>query len=172
MQKIRGYTSRRLFALAVLLCVACAAFIFSMSAETAEVSGDRSAELAEQILSAVFPDADETSEEWEETVSSTDHILRKAAHFCIYTVFGGLLCFASLGFSATARMHTLRSLAIGALYATSDEWHQAIVPGRGPAVSDVLLDSAGVLCGIALVILFLKCILKKQKNVADWTEPG
>ena len=161
MQKIRGYTSKRVFVLAALLCVACAAFIFSMSAETAEVSGDRSTELAEQILSAVFPEADETTKEWEETVSSTDHVLRKAAHFCVYTVFGGLLCFASLGFAATSRMHTLRSLGIGALYAASDEWHQALVPGRGPAVSDVLLDSIGVLCGIAVILLFVRRVLRQ-----------
>ena len=163
MQKVRGYTSGKLFALAVLLCVLCAAFIYSMSAESAEVSGDRSTGIAEQIVSAVFPDADENSAEWEKTVSSTDHILRKTAHFCIYTVLGGLLCFASLGFAATRRMHTLRALLIGMLYAASDELHQAFVPGRGPAVTDVLLDGVGVLFGIAAVLFVAVRIWKMRK---------
>jgi VanZ family protein len=36
------------------------------------------------------------------------------------------------------------------LYASSDEFHQSFVPGRGPAFSDVLIDTAGGLTGIIL----------------------
>ena len=34
------------------------------------------------------------------------------------------------------------------IYAVSDEVHQAFVPGRGPALKDVLIDSAGAFTGI------------------------
>jgi len=41
------------------------------------------------------------------------------------------------------------SVAVAALaclaYAAADEWHQTFVPGRGGMVSDVLIDSLGVL---------------------------
>ena len=163
MQKVILYRSSWLRETTIAACVLLEAFIFSMSAEPATVSGDRSTEIAEQILSAVVSD-------WErmelhaqnEMLSSVDHILRKTAHFCIYATLGALLCLASLGFDATRRVHVLRSLLIGALYAASDEWHQAFVPGRGSAVTDVLLDSVGVLCGIAVMLLFAGWILRKE----------
>ena len=158
-----GYTSRRLFALAVLLCVLCAAFIYAMSAEPVDVSRAHSSEITGQIVSAFLPDTDADPIERDNTIASADHVFRKAAHFCVNAVFGGLLCFASLGYAATWYVHGGRSLLIGAIYAVSDEIHQAFVPGRGPAVTDVLLDSAGVLCGIAVMLLIARHIWWKKK---------
>lgn len=48
------------------------------------------------------------------------------------------------------------SLIIGTIYAISDEIHQCFTPGRGPLVTDVIIDGMGVLLGIFLVMLFLK----------------
>jgi VanZ family protein len=42
------------------------------------------------------------------------------------------------------------------LYATSDEIHQAFVPGRGPQVKDVFIDSAGSFIGIGMYELIGK----------------
>lgn len=39
---------------------------------------------------------------------------------------------------------------IAALYAASDEIHQLFVPGRSGQLSDVILDSAGALAGVAV----------------------
>lgn len=56
------------------------------------------------------------------------------------------------------------SMIIGILYATSDEIHQAFIPGRGPLFTDVLIDTMGVTLGILLVLLGMKIILRaKQK---------
>ena len=52
------------------------------------------------------------------------------------------------------------SLIIGIIYASSDEIHQAFVPGRGPMLTDVLIDTSGVTVGILLVIVIFK-IYKK-----------
>ena len=46
------------------------------------------------------------------------------------------------------------------LYACSDEFHQAFVPGRGPAFRDVLVDTSGGLT--ALLIIYIRAILKKS----------
>lgn len=164
MQKVSLYRSPRLRAVTIGLCVLLAAFIFSMSAEPAAVSGERSTEIAEQLLSVVVSDWEQIESHAQiEMLSAMDHVLRKTAHFCIYTVLGALLCLASLGFAASRRLHVLRSLLIGVLYAASDELHQAFVPGRGPAVTDVLLDSSGVLFGIAITMLAAGRICKKRK---------
>ena len=48
------------------------------------------------------------------------------------------------------------SLIIGIIYASSDEIHQAFVPGRGPMLTDVLIDTSGVVTGIILVIGIFK----------------
>ncbi len=42
---------------------------------------------------------------------------------------------------------------IGTVYAASDEFHQAFVPGREPTFTDVLIDSAGVALGLGLFLL-------------------
>ena len=55
------------------------------------------------------------------------------------------------------------SLIIGVIYASSDEIHQSFTPGRGPLLTDVIIDTMGVLLGILLVMLVLK-VYKKIKN--------
>lgn len=48
------------------------------------------------------------------------------------------------------------SLIIGIVYASSDEIHQCFTPGRGPLLTDVIIDTMGVLLGILLIMLVLK----------------
>ena len=42
------------------------------------------------------------------------------------------------------------AVAIGVLYAVSDEVHQAFVPGRLGSPVDVAIDAVGVVCGVLL----------------------
>ena len=71
-----------------------------------------------------------------------DTILRKFAHAGEYAVLGALL--------ARATGRTGIALALGALYALSDEIHQSFVPGRLGAPLDVAIDAVGVACGVVL----------------------
>jgi len=50
---------------------------------------------------------------------------------------------------------------IAVLFSTTDEFHQSFVPGRHPAVTDVLIDSVG-----AATALFLADWYYKQKRPA------
>jgi VanZ family protein len=43
------------------------------------------------------------------------------------------------------------AIGFAALFAVTDEIHQAFVPCRGPAVKDVLIDAVGAVIGVALV---------------------
>ena len=61
------------------------------------------------------------------------------------------------------------SLIIGVIYASTDEIHQAFVPGRGPLVTDVILDSMGVLTGIFIVMLVLKIYGKCRHKYINMT---
>jgi len=69
-----------------------------------------------------------------------DLILRKGAHMTEYAVLAFLLARA-LGREAPA-------LALGILYAASDEFHQSFVRGRHASPIDVAIDSVGLLLGL------------------------
>ena len=84
-------------------------------------------------------------------------IIRKLAHFSIYTVG-----FSVMGFMCTFdiknRFKLVVSILIGITYAITDEFHQSFTPGRGPSVRDVCIDSAGVLTGIFIMIFIILLI--------------
>ena len=71
-----------------------------------------------------------------------DLVLRKLAHVAEYAVLGALLV------RATGRGGL--AFALGTLYAASDEFHQAFVPGRMGSPLDVIIDVLGVACGVLL----------------------
>jgi len=58
-------------------------------------------------------------------------------------------------------------------YAISDEIHQIFVPGRGPQIKDVLIDSGGAAVGIFiwLVASIRRSDLRDRKRVRElgWT---
>lgn len=58
-------------------------------------------------------------------------------------------------------------MLVGVLYAASDEFHQSFVPGRGPSIVDVGIDSLGVLTGIlaVLIIISIYRALKSDKKL-------
>ena len=69
-----------------------------------------------------------------------DLILRKGAHMTEYAVLA-LLLVRALGREAPA-------LALGVIYAASDELHQAFVRGRHASPIDVAIDTVGLLIGL------------------------
>lgn len=163
MQKVRIFHARGIFALFLALTVLLAGAIFYMSSEPAVESGARSTSIADGIVKLFNPGFGDLSEaEQAAILASADHILRKCTHFCVYAALGALLLLDSLCFAAKPPVHILRALFAAALYAASDEIHQSFVPGRGPAVTDVLLDSAGALCGILFIWPLVRAVLRRR----------
>jgi VanZ family protein len=72
-------------------------------------------------------------------------IVRKLGHMFVY----GLLWF--LWWRAFGGRHAVAAAAITILYAVTDELHQATVAGRHGAVTDVLIDAAGVAAAMLAV---------------------
>ena len=87
-------------------------------------------------------------------------ILRKFAHFTEFAFLGACLCwlFAMLGKKFPI------PLLCGFLVACADETIQRFIPDRGPAFTDVLIDTAGVAVGIGL-LLGAFAIYKKKKTL-------
>jgi VanZ family protein len=73
----------------------------------------------------------------------------KGYHVLEYTILTLLLIAA---FSAFKQKPLLAGL-IAIAYAATDEWHQTFVPHRGGHITDVLIDSLGVVIALAVYAL-------------------
>ena len=155
----------KIILIASWLCVLLTmVMIFCFSAEDAEKSTQTSAGVIEDVLDTVLPDEQVTPE----LVSKLQFPFRKMAHFGIFMLLGFCL---SNAFERTIQKKWYISypcsLICGILYAISDEWHQNFSFGRGPTIKDVLIDSAGVLIGISVFVLFIYIFnsIKAKKSI-------
>ena len=91
-------------------------------------------------------------------------LIRKFAHFIIYFLLG--ISASSMFFQFQTQKNKSFALAFiyCLVYAISDELHQYFVIGRSARVTDVFIDSAGALCGILVVALFLTWYEKKKSQ--------
>lgn len=83
--------------------------------------------------------------------------VRKLAHMTEYCILAVSL-FLPLRFCGFRGIRlALLTAILCVLFASSDEFHQSFVAGRGPSVLDVLIDSIGALIGIGgMHLIFLK----------------
>ena len=90
----------------------------------------------------------------------TQHVVRKMAHFCEYMLEGFLLMLCMRVYSRHPLGHITVPMLGGVLTALTDETIQLYSPGRSSQVTDVWLDSVGVLAGIlAALVLMALCRL-------------
>ena len=131
-------TEKRL-RLCTALLVCCLIFIWGNSLLPGEISGAISDGVRE-ILETFFPEG-ETSPQQE------SFLLRKMAHFTEFAALGACLAwlFGMLG------KRKLFPFLCGAAAACVDESIQLFVPGRGPSLRDVGIDTCGVLTGLILL---------------------
>ena len=146
------------------------ALIFYFSSQPADESSAISTMIARAIISRIMPDADITR--YGSLLADIDHIVRKTAHFLIYSLLGINLCFL-FNVAGDGKKPMLYSITIGLTYAVSDEFHQMFVPGRGAQWQDVLLDFCGVAAGGAAVLFLYACLrhLKHMKYVRQVAQP-
>ncbi|MGC2330453.1 MAG: VanZ family protein [Candidatus Acidiferrales bacterium] len=83
------------------------------------------------------------------------HIIRKCAHFTEYFILSLLILRGiRAGRHGTRLAWAVLAILLVAGYASLDEFHQRFVPGRTPAVTDVLLDTTGGATAQAIAALF------------------
>ena len=146
-----------------VLLVLWMGFIFSMSCENAEESSNTSGQTIKVVLSTV-PEFEKQPEEVKKNIiEELQFIVRKSAHFIGYMILGILASGLILQYENINKKYPLAFL-ICVIYAISDEIHQLFVPGRAGQIRDVLIDSAGSLLGIILVMAFVKILIKFNKK--------
>jgi Predicted integral membrane protein len=153
----------------MLLLLTTFATIFKFSSQIAEESDDISNGVLRKIID-VFPYTKGLSEEIKiKMVEHGNPIIRKLAHFSIYALVGVWIMAFMSTFDSRLYKKWIISMLVGVLYAASDEFHQSFVPGRGPSIVDVGIDSLGVLTGIlaVLIIISIYRALKSDKKIEE-----
>jgi VanZ family protein len=95
-------------------------------------------------------------------VDRVQYTVRKAGHVSEYAVLAALL-WRALRRPAPgdrrpwSRRTAAGAVALAALYACTDEYHQSFVATRYASALDVVIDSVGAAVGVALIWLAGRC---------------
>lgn len=132
----------------LILTAAWCLFIFFQSGKPAMESSRQSLFITDLLnrMEIIVPS--------ESKLLVTETVIRKTAHFLEYFVLG--ILFFNCIYARKLRSTFLYSMLAGVLYAELDEIHQYFVPGRAMLLTDVGIDSAGVLAGILLMAILVK----------------
>ena len=148
----------------ILLLLGTFYIIFGFSSQDGEKSGSISRRITEKIATFIPQIQEKSKLEKENIMNTMESIIRKMAHFSIYTVVGLLLMSLLSTYNIKEKNRLIITLITGIIYASSDEIHQSFVPGRSPMITDVVIDTMGVILGILLIILGKKIIKKYREN--------
>ena len=138
--------------------------IFGFSNQNAETSGGISQKVTKYIIKIIPQLQKLENMQKEKIINQIEKIVRKIAHFTIYTLVGFLLMSLMITYKMKEMNQIGMSLIIGLVYASSDEIHQAFIPGRSAQLTDVILDTIGVLAGIFISILLVEIFRKFSKK--------
>ena len=138
-----------------LALAGCIWFIFSNSMAVAQVSSASSGRVLTLLQGALRRLGHPALAQ-----RLTQHVVRKMAHFCEYMLEGFLLMLCMRVYTRQYIWHISVPMLGGVLTALTDETIQIFSPGRSSQVTDVWLDSVGVLAGIlAALVLMALCRL-------------
>ena len=162
-EKLISINKINILRIILIILLLCTFFIiFGFSSQNGEQSGGISRKVTEIILKASSNYNKLEEEEKEIILHRTESIIRKVAHFSIYTVVGFLLMGLLSTYKIKDKWRLIMTIGIGILYAISDEFHQSFSPGRSPKVTDVYIDTLGVIVG-ALLVIFIRMVYQKIK---------
>ena len=84
----------------------------------------------------------------------SEHLIRKAAHFLEYSLYGVLLWNCLGTYELRGKLRVVTFLWLAMLIPFADETIQLFTEGRSGQISDVWLDMSGVLFGTCLAVGF------------------
>ena len=137
--------------LSALVLIAVLITIFVLSAQNGEESSSTSGFFTKLIETIIGQPADEA-------------IIRTLAHFCEFAGLGFLMC--NFIFALKDKLKFFLSILLSFIYAVTDEIHQIFVPERACQLSDLTIDTGGIILGVAVfcVLIIIKNKIQKAKN--------
>lgn len=156
--------ARILSNIAGILALVWMCVIFAFSAQTKEESGAVSGGFSYRVVNTTgkLLHLNIDDEKVREIANSIEHFVRKGAHMTEYAILAILLYAWLRGWQVSRIKTACVAAGFAVLYACSDEFHQLFVAGRAGRISDVLIDSAGAILGLAL-FLFISQLLRKAR---------
>ncbi len=150
----------------IILIIAWMTLVFYFSNQIADDSSKLSGGITRAILNFFHVLEGKTLEQQ----SQIETVVRKLAHFSIYTL-GGILILLHLNlYKIKQNKKVIIAWLIGTTYAITDEIHQLFVPGRSGEIRDVCIDSLGVITGIIILLIIINigarlcpCLKKEGK---------
>lgn len=152
------FCSKRILVARIILSVLTlflVIFIFSNSAQTAQVSSNSSGRIVDflnYICSALHLQ-----------FTFSQEIVRTMAHFAEFGLLGILALLTSLSFFGIKAKTLIISVAGSSLTAVADECVQLFSEGRAFQFSDLIIDFAGLLSGIVSIFL-VALLVNNQKT--------
>lgn len=126
--------------------------------------GEKSSNISKTIITKIADILNVDENIKGEFITKGEKIVRKLAHFTIYTLLG----IFSFSFLRTFKINKAKQIIItitwGIFYASTDEVHQTFINGRNGNIIDVLIDTLGVIFGIIVVIIIIYILEKIRKN--------
>lgn len=154
-------------AILLALLVTVYVMIFFFSAESGEDSSDVSVKVTKWFIKIYYRIKNglvENNNVLFVAVAETEGIIRKLAHFMEYMAVGFLSFeIAIMWVPKTGKSFMLVTVQL-VISAALDEIHQYFVPDRYASVKDVMIDTAGGITGI-LIILCIMGIRKLWKHI-------
>jgi VanZ family protein len=129
---------------------------------TGAFTSDNTSRIIVPILHWLFPHASHVR------LEHFHFLIRKCAHFTEYFVLS-LLVLRGIraGRPGTRFAWALLVVAIVLAYASLDEFHQRFVPGRTPAIHDILIDTTGgAAAQIVVALLIMLGHLRERRHLA------
>ena len=143
--------------LKILLILVWMITVFMFSAQKGEESGNTSGRFTELIVHILTGKSVDSNSS---TIQILETIIRKLAHYSIYTIGGFLVMNYAYTTNKTIKEKILYSICFGGSYAITDELHQFFVPDRSARLFDVGIDTLGVITGVLIYLILRKCLEK------------
>lgn len=146
--------------LLIILLFGIFGIIFNFSSQNGEESKGLSRKITETITKNIKWIQELEQEEKEKIVGKIEKVIRKLAHFSLYAVVGVISMSLMSTYELKQNKRAGISLAIGIIYAISDELHQWFIAGRAASTLDVMIDTCGVVFGISFIWIALSIVKK------------
>ena len=157
------------FALMLILSVACMVIIFGFSSQVANESATHSNRVTDYVVKLVDSQHEKPDKyDPDDLYYKVDRVVRKTGHILIFALLGVLTYFAVKSFPLISIIGIAPekiSFLLCVIYAVSDELHQTLVKGRSGRIRDVIIDTAGVVIGIFISKAVERAL--RKKNTAE-----
>lgn len=152
----------------VVITLICMTVIFSFSAEDSGESTETSISVTEMSAQILIQDYDKLEKPQQQLiVENLNPFIRKLAHFSLYMLLGTSLYFTARSFAPPIKKKAVAAITVGAAYAVIDEIHQIFVPGRSAQITDVLIDTSGIITAVLIYWLITVAAAEVKKSIRN-----